>query len=379
MITANILPPSGSTVQQRLWHIAGSDNSGQTGFQYVFEVFVDNLLIARTKVVPEANGNGYFDASAFVRNKMSYAWFTCAQSSDLVDQSANLNGEFGRVYDIRVGEDFSGTTTYNMASGQVAAYNYTNPVLRGSAFNIADYHNRFMTNRRLVIDAKLTDRITIPHYRTNTAAGIEIKTYSYGNNLLQSVTVSPSTSHSLAQLNISPAVINGYATVNSTVKYYTVQPVGSTEAVTVNLVCNGYETIPLHFLNFFGAYDTALFDLVSIPKMNVDRKSFTQRDSSFGPSSVDYRTGLILNESKINYNQTANQTYTLTMNSVSDQDYIWLKELIYSAQIYALLNGFYHPVTITNSDYVVNSYRNNRLVVLQIDIEINQPIKSHYR
>jgi hypothetical protein len=60
------------------------------------------------------------------------------------------------------------------------------------------------------------------------------------------------------------------------------------------------------------------------------------------------------------------------MNFPSDAEYQWLAELIVSPQIYAEIDGNYYPVTIKNSNYEYSTYTNNKLKVLEIDIELNQ-------
>ena len=63
-ITSLINPSGNVTAQDTLWHIAYSDNSGQTDFKYVFDIFHNGQQLVRTKVFPEpSNGRGYYDAS----------------------------------------------------------------------------------------------------------------------------------------------------------------------------------------------------------------------------------------------------------------------------------------------------------------------------
>ena len=57
------------------------------------------------------------------------------------------------------------------------------------------------------------------------------------------------------------------------------------------LECNPkYNAYNLHFINAWGMYDTARFDLVSKLTMDIERKTFMQRDYSFGNSGVSYQT-----------------------------------------------------------------------------------------
>ena len=85
---------------------------------------------------------------------------------------------------------------------------------------------------------------------------------------------------------------------------------------TINIDCNpNYTPINLYFINAFGMFDTARFDLASRLTMDVERKAFEQRNYTFNNSSVTYYDGNnVYNESKINYGSKTNHSYKLTMN-----------------------------------------------------------------
>jgi len=167
--------------------------------------------------------------------------------------------------------------------------------------------------------------------------------------------------------------------ITSQVAYYLVnmQNTGATtltSTIRVDIDCNPlYTPINLYFINAFGMFDTARFDLASRLTMDLERKTFQQRDYTFNNSSVDYYdANNVYNENKINYGSKSNHSYKLTMNYPSDAEYIWLAELIVSPQIYAEIDGNYYPVTIKNTNYEYSTYTNNRLKALEIDIELNQ-------
>ena len=120
-------------------------------------------------------------------------------------------------------------------------------------------------------------------------------------------------------------------------------------------------------------FDTARFNLASRLTMDVERKTFEQRNYTFNNSSVDYYdANNVYNESKINYGSKSNHSYKLTMDFPTDAEYIWLAELIVSPQIYAEIDGNYYPVSIKANNYEYSTYTNNRLRALEIDIELNQ-------
>ena len=52
MITSLISPSGDVSAQDDLWHIATSDNSGQTDFKFVFDVFKGADQLVRVKLYP---------------------------------------------------------------------------------------------------------------------------------------------------------------------------------------------------------------------------------------------------------------------------------------------------------------------------------------
>jgi hypothetical protein len=126
-------------------------------------------------------------------------------------------------------------------------------------------------------------------------------------------------------------------------------------------------------------FDTAKFNLVSKLSMDIERKGFEKRDYKFGSTSVDYYANNKYVESKINYQNKKDFTYKLTMNAPTDEEYVWLAELVAYPQIYFEYDGNYYPVTIKATNYEFSKYVNNRLRVFEVEIEMNQTRYSQLR
>jgi hypothetical protein len=386
-MSITLINPSGyPSAQDNLWSIAYSSNSGQVDFKYVFDVFVDGVQLVRTKVFPEpSNGRGYFDAMPIVKNEITYAWFQPVSTTFNQEMTLTASDTINeKIYQLRVGEDYSGTTYLNLVSGNVTTYNYSAPLFKRRQINIGQKLNNWLTNRPLFIKAKLTDKILIPLF-TDSFRWINIKIYNQSNSLLtNSITNFTSTTKKYVELDIGAIAINQKIFQSfSEAKYYTVQllnasSIGSatvlSDLIQVNIDCNpNYTPINLHFINAYGMFDTARFNLASRLTMDVERKTFEQRNYTFNNSSVDYYdANNVYNESKINYGSKSNHSYKLTMDFPSDAEYQWLAELIVSPQIYAEIDGNYYPISIKSNNYEYSTYTNNKLKVLEIDIDLNQ-------
>lgn len=391
-MSITLINPSGyPSAQDNLWSIAYSSNSGQVDFKYVFDVFVDGVQLVRTKVFPEpSNGRGYFDAMPIVKNEITYGWFkptTVGNSNDDGVQIIKSNTLNQKIYQLRVGEDYSGTTYLNLVSGNVTTYNYSAPLFKRRQINIGQKLNNWLTNRPTRIKAKTTDKILIPLFAQGDDFNPTIKSYNINNQLIGTISNDFNFDPYLYnQLDIGFQALKKYFAfytltdiLTSSTAYYTIQFERNNQGwlsdiLRVDLDCNPmYTPINLYFINAFGMFDTARFNLASRLTMDVERKTFEQRNYALNNSTVDYYdANNVYNESKINYGSKTNHSYKLTMDFPTDAEYIWLAELIVSPQIYAEIDGNYYPVSIKSNNYEYSTYTNNRLRALEIDIELNQ-------
>lgn len=376
MAITNLGFPSGSpSLQDTLWHIFDS-NLTSVDLKYVMDIFVGGVQQVRVKLYPEpTTGIGYFDAGPIVRNTMTYEWLT--PNNNVLMCQPSVSGQVAQTYQYRIGEETSGITTLNLASGSVTAYNFVPNTFKRKVTDLSVYNGKAMTNRPTTIESSLGDNIYIAG---KDVSGLVVSTYNYNNVKIADTTYGLSGTKAFAQLNIgSPALNNPTSVITSAVKYYFVQIGTSTYRVNVN--CNPkYTSYNLHFMNHLGMFDTAKFDLTSKLSMDVSRKSFAKRDYTLGGTSVSYYdANNKYVSSKIDYLNKKDHSYKLTMNAPTDAEYDWLNELIDSPQVYFELDGYFYPVSIRNTNYEYSKYVNNRLRVFEVDIDINQTRYSQLR
>jgi len=376
MAITNLGYPSGSpSVQDSLWHIFDS-NITSTDLKYVVDLYVGGVQQVRVKLFPEPQtGIGYFDAGPIVRNTMTYQWLT--PNTSVLMCEPNVSGQIAQTYQYRIGEEYSGVTYLNLASGNVTAYNFVAPTFKRRVTDLSAYNGKALSNRPSEIDLSLGDNLYIG---AKDVSGLVVSTYNYSNAKIADTTYSLGGTKAFAQLNIgSPALNNPSAVITDSVKYYTITIGAST--YRINLECNPkYTSYNLHFLNHLGIFETAKFDLASRLTMEVQRKSFEKRDYSYGADSVTYYDANgKYNDSNVNYLNKKDHNYRLTMNAPSDAQYEWLAELIDSPQVYFELDGYFYPVSINNNNYEYSKYVNNRLRVFEVDININQTRFSQLR
>lgn len=371
-------PSSGQTVQDALWHTVVSSASGTVDMKYVFDVWVNGSQKIRVKQYPEpTSGRAFFDAGPVVRNTMKYEWFI--PTNAIVQSSQpDASGGISQTYQVRYGEEVSGVTTLNMASGETTAYNYLPTLFQRRINTISSKLNKWLTNRPLVAETGSGENLFVPLYSSGTPV-LAIKKYNQSNNLVASQNYN-SPKSSFVQCNIGPAAINNQYSgfIDDSVKYYTVD--FGTDILKVNMKCDPlYKVINLHFLNAWGMFDTARFSKVSKLTFDLQRKGYGKRDYTTSGGTPSYQSNNVYVESKINHAIQVDHSYKLTMDSPTDAEYEWLGELVSSSQVLMELDGYFYYVTIKNTNYEYSKFVNNRLRPFEIDIEINQQRKSHLR
>jgi hypothetical protein len=385
MAITSLFAPSGEpSVQDSLWHVVSSDNVAGQDFKFVFDIFVGGVQQVRVKQFPDpTTSNGYFDAGPIVRNGFTYNWFVPENATDdvyLCQPSAS--GQISQLYQIRFGEDVSGITTSNLASGEVRAYNWAPPAFKRKTFDSTTKLNKFYTNRPTGARINTGAKLLIP-FKTDATLTLKVDTYNQSNALIATTTDGSTYANGgYVQLDIGTAAINARlgTIITDAVKYYDVY-FNTFDKFRVVLGCNPkYTPTNLYFLNKWGMYDTATFDLLSRLTSDVERKAFTQRDFRQGPSSVTYfDSNNVYNETKTNYENREVLSLRLTMDAPTDNEFVWLSELITSPQIYMEQDGYYYPVTLKNNTYEYSKYINNRLRPFEVDIDINQTRQRQLR
>ena len=380
-ITINTNPASGSTAQDDLWHVATSTASGSTDMKYIFEVFVGGNRKISVRQFPEpSNGKAYFNAGAVVRNSITFNWFEPVGTAYVYEP--NLSGEMGVQYDLRVGEEVSGITTLNLASGSTTAYNFKAPLFQRRVLSLADRLNKWLTNRPLYANTKLGENLYIPFY-TNAALNLKCSTFNENNNQIATASGSTTTiENGFVQMNIGTAAIGTALglTFNDSVKYYEVW-FNSFDKMRVDVVCNPkYNPINIHFMNAWGMWDSERFDLVSKLNMSVERKGFEQRDYRFNGNAVDYKsTSNRYYEGATNYSNKESYTYKLTADALTDAEYTWMADLIASPQILMEIDSYFYPVTLIDNTYEFSKNIYNKLKVLELTFNMNQTRYSQLR
>lgn len=400
-LTISSSPANYSSLHDPLWFVATSTNNTQTNFKFVCDVYVNTTLVARLKSFPDPRtGWGIFNVASIVRDY----WDTYFKPNVTLPSGFVYTGNDIYVsYEVKFGEEYNGTTYTNLATSSKLSYNYVADYLYTDTSNIyrtptlysSLYPGTFITNRDKTQLQFPKETINSGYLFISSLCDLEDTTRVhsldvsvYNGSTTTNYTGTTTSFKDFALIDISPRSINQYlgsSAISSSTIYYDVKlkiagAITDTARVTFN--CTQYQSIPLHFLNSVGGYDTFIFTQVNRQTRNIEKNSYErtewsqeiatqsmQRVGSYG-KYFGGMTPFVTRQSL---------TYKLISDWVNYVDYNWLKELIASPEVYMERNNQFIPVTISTTSWTEKKRFADKTFNLELDIELANKVNSQYR
>lgn len=350
-----------------------TDNQTYPDYKYVLDLYIDSVLQARLKAFPQPdNFRGVFDISRIVRNFLGLTF------NPTLGQIRAQQFGAGKYYiDVtcKFGEDYNFTTYTNVLIDSVRRYyNHYNGRQVGTLTTLATYTNKPLSNGPNTRYVELADTAVFLPYLPSTSADVTLTVNA------STYTWTPA-ADTVELLNVSPTAINAQfaGLITAATTSYTITIGGMT--ITYNLTCNGkYENKWIHFLNKFGCYESFPFALVSKRSFEVDKKSIGQLPYTIGSDgSVNFRTGQAYNELTKVYSSQFSEKQLLNTDLLTDAEYQWLSELVFSPEVYIQESGYFIPVTITANNYEEKQYIVDGQTNLEITVEYGRKFNTQYR
>ena len=399
-ITILDTPAAYSSMHDDLWFVGSSTNSGTTNFKFIVDVYVDGALAGRSKVFPSPSGSyGIYNASPIVRSYVTN-YFEPSGSSILVASNDKIKVN----YIIAVGEEVSGVTTANMASGAFSAYNFYPPlfadILATNAeipLVLSDYYNNllienfsddWLTERSETVEIEYGDNFYATFFKVTAGSYLaKVEIVSPNGTIGSPYSASITMAGEFNLFNCSAASINAFAgstiITEDTYGYnvYLTLGVANTRKIQFRQKCYPkFRQYNLHFLNRLGGWDTMKFALVNRRSTDFQRSSYRRNDWQLvGNQMQNVDTYNRYNETTLNYAIQHKDKYHLISDWVSEQDYDWLQQLVSSSIVYMEVLGAYFPVTVLSNTYNYKLTAADKLFNFEIDIEVGKYINSQFR
>ena len=351
-------------------------------FKYICEVFINggNTPVATIKRVPQPDTlMGVFNIGDIVRNYV-VANFNPAITSFHAQETGA--GEWYVNVQCKFGEEYSFTEFKNITPDSTRTFfNHYNGRMLGVLTNLSVYTDKVVSNRPLINYVNSGDVYCFLPYFPSTGSTFNIVTKPYAGTTLQATNTRPITpigANYLQIFNVSPDRING---VDASTTYYTVQVNGG-DIYTFNLTCEAvYTNYTVHFVNRFGGFDSRNFNKVSRKTIDITKSDFTKLPYTVDASgNVGYYNGnRVYNETRSTYASVYKEKMTLNTDILTDEEYLWLADLIISPLVYMQMDGYFIPVAVTGNNYEFKKRVNDKLTNLTISIEFGDQFNAQYR
>lgn len=352
-------------------------------YKYICDIYISADIVARLKAVPDpATGQGIFDIGPVIR---SY-----------IEQSATLNtgitaGSLTPYVEVqcKFGDEYGGTLYTNVTvDSSRRFYNYYQQWPNLNSDVLTEFNSQWLSSRPLTMtidtDAK---GLILPFYQTSGANfDLRIKTYnSAGQVNSYAITISNTDTDKVLMFDVSRQNLEdvySYATEED-LEYLTVQASGvsgTTQTYRVNLECQKkYQTIPVVWMNKWGAYESYHFTKAHSKNIEIERKEYQQQGYTVGASGViSYATSNTYQRRRMTYSQQARQRWTLKTDLLTDSEWAWLGELIQSPEVFVIVSGYLVPVVMLTNNYEDRYFTKDSLQQLTIDIELSGPHNTQF-
>ena len=399
-ITILDTPAAYSSMHDDLWYVASSTNSGTTNFKFIYDVYVNGSLAGRSKVFPSPSGSyGVYNASPIVRSYVTN-YFEPSGSSILVASNDKIKVN----YIVAIGEEVSGVTTANMASGSYNAYNFYPPlfadILATNAeipLVLSDYYNNllienfsddWLSERSETVDIEYGDNFYATFFKVTSGSYLgKVEVVNPDGSIASTSSATVTMSGEFNLFNCSAASINAFAgstiITENTYGYnvYLQLGVAQTRKIQFRQKCYPkFRQYNLHFLNRLGGWDTMKFALVNRRSTDFQRSAYRRNDWQLvGNQMQNVDSYNRYNETTLNYAIQHKDKYHLISDWVNEQDYDWLQQLVSSSIVYMEVLGAYFPVTVLSNTYSYKLTAADKLFNFEIDVEVGKYINSQFR
>lgn len=389
-ITINSTPENYPSAHDDLYFVVTSDNISQVGFKFVFDVLIDSVIVARIKLFPDPTSTkGIFNAGGIIRDYIA-GYFKPNTTQTAFSYTGN---DLYVSYSIRFGEEYDGTTYTNLASGSYKAFNFVNPPFRD--FSTSYYQpkiNTWLTPRDIsVAEVQMGEKLYAGWMNTaGTTTNLTLTVQKYLNGGSTDGTASTGSSvicSAFVLFDLSPGAINTYLGESfitaSTYQYGIKVNYGGNQSAEfkIKLACNPRWTpVTLHFLNKLGGYDSFVFRLVNRQESSVEKKSYSQLGWQYNSGAMSrYDSYKRINAGNNTFAANETVSFKLMSDYINQTDYLWMKDLITSPEVYYEQGGYYYPVGVKTNSWSDKNRIADKMFNFELNIEFAEKINSQYK
>jgi len=338
--------------------------------RYIFDVYINGVMVLREykAITMGATYHAYLDVAPIIKNYIQ----------------ANLSSMYLPYisYQVKYGtESTTGAITTNVATETSYAWygypSFLNDDLRADLGGTYYDGLYLSTNRSRILQLYGNYKTFIPIYKSQATSG-DVVEWIYNGGTYQRTDSSGvgvyNTAITGADLNLAQDVhiLESFALSGSNIDNmpdYTVE---------IQTNCSKNNPVMLHFLNAMGGFESFLFSGVNRVNTNIERQSINKLGliTTYTTSAFDIGVNInrvynsTLGEVKTNYSNTMTHKMKLVSDYINETDFLWLRELLASPQVFAQIdnNALMIPITIETSDWAEKKRGADKIFNLEIDI-----------
>ena len=357
-----------------LIHAFGDDQVASLPYAYnrfLFDIYINGVMVLREyKVITFASTTyAYLDVAPIIKNYIQ----------------ANLSSMYLPYieYQVKYGTEdaITGVITTNVVTETSYAWygypSFLNDDLRADIGGTYYDGLYLSTNRSRILQLYGNYTVISPFYKSQVLAG-DILEWLYNGATVQRLNSSSTGVYNnkitAADLNLSQDV----HLLESIVFSGSLIDNIPNNTIEIQTNCTKNNPVMIHFLNSLGGFESFLFSGVNRVNTSIERQSINKLGlittlTSSGINrdvSIDRVYNSTLGEVKTNYSNTMSHKMKLVSDYVSETDFLWLRELLASPQVFAQIdnNALMIPVTVETSDWAEKKRGADKMFNLEIDI-----------
>ena len=362
--------------------VVSSNNTASANFRYVCDVS-GSLSSARLKCdkLPTTN-NGFFGVSKVVETLIAPKIPQLTSGWQDGGYAVNVNLTFREEYGTPPTVATGGTASASLIAWQAAfrqqdygsyypsgyqantiAGNTVTVSNRPTAYSLASGEHDFIG---FLIKSGSTPVAQI-QYNDITGASARVFSVTGSTNISNYFNLGPLGLYNLTAGQTSDA-IDGQVNFPPAGASYTVRLIlddGSDQkdrTVTYTITidnCQRYNPLRVFFRNMYGGIDGYTFTRMNRQRVDVQRQTYGYNASVYGDDVYDKQ-----------WSVTYRDTYTLNSDWLTDAEFSWLQEMVYSPECWIVLNNALVPVVVQTNTYNVRKRVVDKLQQITVDVQV---------
>jgi hypothetical protein len=148
-----------------------------------------------------------------------------------------------------------------------------------------------------------------------------------------------------------------------------------TKTFTAQTECTPHTSYRVHFLNALGGFDSFTFNRGHTQKESIMRKDFEPVYGGVSGGLWSYSK----TEQRIkDYYIETSETLKLNSDWITDEQSIWLRELVSSPEIYYEDSGVFYSAHIKNAEYTTKLHVTEPIFNLEIELETTKDARQRW-